>query len=162
MRNLYLVTETARAIHDDFSIPDALPALAEILDRSDLEGEPLIRRAINANFRVGRPVDAERLARYASNLSAPENMRTTALACLALWAQPPVLDAVEGRYREYPARKNSLGQCRRRLSEECIAKQFSPCSHGLSKGLKRSSSRCSRRLRIGLLPAISVARHNTE
>jgi putative heme-binding domain-containing protein len=102
--DLYLVTETARAIHDDFSIPEALPALAEILDRSDLEGEPLLRRAINANFRVGRPSDAERLARYAANPSSPENMRTTALACLALWAQPPVLDAVEGRYREYPAR----------------------------------------------------------
>jgi quinoprotein glucose dehydrogenase len=102
--DLYLVTETARAIHDDFSIPEALPALAEILDRSDIEGEPLLRRAINANFRVGRPYDAERLARYAANPSSPENMRTTALACLALWAQPPVLDAVEGRYREYPAR----------------------------------------------------------
>ncbi|MBT4667257.1 MAG: c-type cytochrome [Opitutae bacterium] len=102
--DLYLVTETARAIHDDFSIPDALPALAEILDRSDLEGEPLLRRAINANFRIGRPADAERLARYAADPSSPENMRTTALACLALWAQPPVLDAVEGRYRKHPAR----------------------------------------------------------
>ena len=102
--DLYLVTETARAIHDDFSIPEALPALAEILDRPDLEGEPLLRRAINANFRVGRPSDAKRLARYAANQSSPENMRTTALACLALWAQPPVLDAVEGRYREYPSR----------------------------------------------------------
>ena len=103
-RNLYLVTEVARAIHDDFSIPDALPALAEALDRPGLEGEPLLRRVINANFRVGRPSDAERLARYAANPTSPENMRTTALACLALWPQPPVLDAVEGRYREYQAR----------------------------------------------------------
>ncbi|MBG29739.1 MAG: heme-binding protein [Opitutae bacterium] len=102
--DLYLVTEVARAIHDDFSIPDALPALAEVLDRSDLKGEPLLRRAINANFRVGRPEDAARLARYAAKANAPENMRTTALACLALWPQPPVLDAVEGRYRKYPPR----------------------------------------------------------
>ena len=102
--DLYLVAEAARAIHDDFSIPDALSALAEILDRSDLKGEPLLRRAINANFRVGRPADAERLARYASKSNAPEKMRTTALACLALWPQPPVLDAVEGRYRKYSPR----------------------------------------------------------
>ena len=102
--DLYLVTEVARAIHDDFSIPDALPALAEILDRPDLAGEPLLRRVINANFRVGRPEDADRLARYAAKSNAPENMRATALACLALWPQPPVLDAVEGRYREYPPR----------------------------------------------------------
>ncbi len=102
--DLYLVTEAARAIHDDFSIPDALPALAEILDRPDLVGEPLLRRVINANFRVGRPKDAERLARYAAKSNAPEKMRTTALACLALWPQPPVLDAVEGRFRQYPPR----------------------------------------------------------
>jgi quinoprotein glucose dehydrogenase len=102
--NLYLMTEVARAIHDDFSIPNALPALAESLDRQDLAGEPLLRRVINANFRVGRPADAERLARYAVRKDAPEKMRTTALACLALWTQPPVLDAVEGRHRVYPAR----------------------------------------------------------
>ncbi|MFP6901140.1 MAG: HEAT repeat domain-containing protein, partial [Opitutales bacterium] len=102
--DLYLLAEVARAIHDDFSIPDALPALAEILDRPDLAGEPLLRRVINANFRVGRPADAERLARYAARSNAPENMRTTALACLALWPQPPVLDAVEGRYRQYSPR----------------------------------------------------------
>lgn len=102
--DLYLVTEAARAIHDDFSIPEALPALAESLDRKDLAGEPLLRRAINANFRTGRPADAERLARYAARKDAPEKMRTTALACLALWPQPPVLDAVEGRHRVYPPR----------------------------------------------------------
>ena len=105
--NLYLATEAARAIHDDFSIPAALPALAEALDRQDLAGEPLLRRAINANFRVGRPGDAARLARYAAREDAPENMRATALACLALWPQPPVLDAVEGRYRIYPPRDAS-------------------------------------------------------
>ena len=103
-KDLYLLAEIARAIHDDFSIPDALPALAETLDRQDLKGEPLLRRVINANFRVGRPADATRLARYAARKDAPEKMRTTALACLALWPQPPVLDAVEGRHRVYPAR----------------------------------------------------------
>ena len=103
-KDLYLVTEAARAIHDDFSIPQALPALAESLDRKDLQGEPLIRRAINANFRVGRPADAERLARYAARNDVPQNMRTTALAALALWPQPPVLDAVEGRYRRHAPR----------------------------------------------------------
>jgi quinoprotein glucose dehydrogenase len=103
-KDLYIVAEAARAIHDDFSIPAALPALAEVLDRKDLAGEPLLRRAINANFRVGRPADAQRLARYAARTDAPEKMRTTALACLALWPQPPVLDAVEGRYRAYAPR----------------------------------------------------------
>ena len=149
--DLYLVTETARAIHDDFSIPDALPALAEILDRSDLEGEPLIRRAINANFRIGRPVDAERLARYASNLSAPENMRTTALACLALWAQPPVLDAVEGRYREYPARSPKPAAKALANVADALVKNASP-------KVLTVLSRAIERLKVkDLLPAIHAA-----
>lgn len=136
--DLYLVTETARAIHDDFSIPDALPALAEILDRSDLEGEPLLRRAINANFRVGRPSDAERLARYAANPSSPENMRTTALACLALWAQPPVLDAVEGRYREYPARSpKPAAQALAKVAEDLVKDASPKVLTVLSKAIER-------------------------
>jgi quinoprotein glucose dehydrogenase len=150
-KDLYLVTEVARAIHDDFSIPDALPALAEILDRSDLEGEPLLRRAINANFRVGRPSDAERLARYAANPSAPENMRTTALACLALWAQPPVLDAVEGRYRKYPAR-----------SPKPAAKALAKVAQGLVKNASPKVltvlARAIERLKVSdLLPVVHAA-----
>lgn len=136
--DLYLVTETARAIHDDFSIPDALPALAEILDRPDLEGEPLLRRAINANFRVGRPSDAERLARYAANPSSPENMRTTALACLALWAQPPVLDAVEGRYREYPARSpKPAAQALAKVADDLVKNASPKVLTVLSKAIEK-------------------------
>jgi putative membrane-bound dehydrogenase-like protein len=100
----YIVTEAARAIHDDLSIPEALPELAKALTRTDVPGEPFLRRAINANFRVGSEADAARLAEYAARPDAPESMRATALACLALWGQPPVLDAVEGRYRKHAPR----------------------------------------------------------
>ncbi|MGC1516144.1 MAG: HEAT repeat domain-containing protein, partial [Maribacter sp.] len=37
----YIVTETARAINDDWSIVDALPALASTLDNEELSSEPL-------------------------------------------------------------------------------------------------------------------------
>ncbi len=150
-KDLYLVTETARAIHDDFSIPDALPALAEILDRPDIEGEPLLRRAINANFRVGRPADAERLARYASSPAAPENMRTTALACLALWPQPPVLDAVEGRYREYPSRSP-------KPAAKALAKVADDLVEGASPKVLTVLSRAIERLKVSeLLPVVHAA-----
>jgi quinoprotein glucose dehydrogenase len=136
--DLYLVTETARAIHDDFSIPDALPALAEILDRTDLDGEPLLRRTINANFRIGRPSDAERLARYAANPSSPENMRTTALACLALWAQPPVLDAVEGRYRKHPARSpKPAAQALAKVADDLVKNSSPKVLTVLSKAIEK-------------------------
>ena len=50
----YIVTEAARAINDDYSIEAALPALAMILKEKRFTGEPLLRRAINANLRVGK------------------------------------------------------------------------------------------------------------
>ena len=48
----YIVAEAARAINDDESIPDALPALAATLADSRLKDEVIIRRAINACLRV--------------------------------------------------------------------------------------------------------------
>jgi quinoprotein glucose dehydrogenase len=121
----YLVTETALAIHDDLSIPGALPALAAALERRDVPGEPFLRRAINANFRVGTPDCATRLANFAARDDVPENMRTTALACLALWAKPPVLDAVEGRYRTYAPRDPAVAAAALSSVADTLAKSGS-------------------------------------
>src|SRR5690554_3189983 len=49
----YIVTEAARAINDDYSIEAALPALGDLLQDTHFTNEALIRRAINANLRVG-------------------------------------------------------------------------------------------------------------
>ena len=95
----YIVTEAARAINDDFSIVDALPALAMILKEDRFTGEPLLRRAINANLRVGKAENLALLAAYINRKDAPEAMRAEALAALSGWAKPSVLDRVDGRYR---------------------------------------------------------------
>jgi len=95
----FIVTEAARAINDDYSIEPALPALAMILKENRFHGEPLIRRAINANLRVGKAENIKLLATYANRKDAPEAMRAEALAALSGWAKPSVLDRVDGRYR---------------------------------------------------------------
>ena len=95
-----VLVEAARAINDDFSIPAALPALAKALEGATIENEAFIRRAINANLRVPNPTNALRLARYAGNKYAPEAMRLDALWALGYWANPPVLDRVDNRYRK--------------------------------------------------------------
>ncbi len=95
----YIVTEAARGINDDFSIVDALPALAMILKEDRFTGEPLLRRAINANLRVGKAENLALLAEYINRKDAPEAMRAEALAALSGWAKPSVLDRVDGRYR---------------------------------------------------------------
>ena len=147
----YLLTEVARAIHDDFSIPEALPALAEILDRPNLSGEPLLRRVINANFRVGRPEDATRLARYAARKDAPQNMRTTALAGLALWPQPPVLDAVEGRFRKHAPRDPGIAaKALSAVAEELVADAPAKVMTVFARAVERLKV-------VELLPAVRAA-----
>ena len=49
----YIATEAARAINDDWSIEEALPVLAGVLEEERFSSQPLLRRAINACLRVG-------------------------------------------------------------------------------------------------------------
>ncbi len=97
----YIVTEAARGINDDWSIPDALPALADVLTSTSFKGEPLIRRAINANLRVGDPANIQALVEYANNKTAPEAMRAEAIATVSNWVDPSPLDRVDGRKRRF-------------------------------------------------------------
>ncbi len=92
-----VVTEAARAINDDRGIADALPALAQVLD-ANWTGEPLVRRAISANLRVATPEAAQRVAKYAARSSASDPLRREALAVLAVWPKPSILDRVDGSY----------------------------------------------------------------
>jgi HEAT repeat protein len=96
----FVVTEAARAINDDGSIEEALPALARLLDSGqEIRSEPILRRAIAANLRVGDAESAVRLARYAARTSAPEALRVDALQALAVLPAPSVLDRVDGSPR---------------------------------------------------------------
>lgn len=96
--------EAARAIHDDFSIPDALPALAATLNQSNDTNPAYLLRAINANFRLGTSDHAVQLARYAGQETHAKIPRIEALKALAVWASPPVLDRLESRYRKHSPR----------------------------------------------------------
>ena len=99
-----VATEAARAIHDDWSIPEALPALAEAAGRKGISDEAFIRRALNANLRIGGIEQINRLIRYATDESRPSAMRVEALDILANWETPAVNDRVEGWYRTWPQR----------------------------------------------------------
>ncbi len=95
----FIATEAARGINDDLSIPDALPALGDILKTTNFTNEALIRRAINANLRVGTDAAMDNLVQYAGNNAAPAAMRAEAIDALSTWSKPSVLDRVDGRYR---------------------------------------------------------------
>ncbi len=95
----YIVTEAARAINDDYSIEGALPELAALLSSTKFDNEPLVRRMINANLRVGGEASIDRLLAYANRSNISESMKAEALATLGTFANPSVLDRVDGRYR---------------------------------------------------------------
>ncbi|WP_192349811.1 HEAT repeat domain-containing protein [Algoriphagus sp. Y33] len=95
----YIVTEAARAINDDFSIEDALPALGDLLVNTNFENEPLIRRAIGANLRVGNQKSMDNLKTYIAKQGVNSILKAEAIAALGTWAKPSVLDRVDGRNR---------------------------------------------------------------
>jgi putative membrane-bound dehydrogenase-like protein len=95
----FIATEAARAINDDLSIIPALPALAAMLEQSRFTNEPLIRRAINACLRVGGEKELDLLIAYAEKQNIPEDLKAEALSVIGTWANPSVLDRVDGRFR---------------------------------------------------------------
>lgn len=98
----WVATEAARAIHDDNSIGEALPNLATALGASAARGEAFVRRAINANFRLGTSASADRLLDFAAQKTHPLELRVDACNALGEWKRPPVLDRVEGIRRDLP------------------------------------------------------------
>lgn len=100
----YIATDAARAIHDDDSIVPALPQLAASLTTTKFRGESFIRRAVNANFRLGDPASASRLADYAAAKGHEIVLRLDALDALTDWAAPKEVDRIEGSYRKLEKR----------------------------------------------------------
>lgn len=102
----YLIAEAARAINDA-PIPDAMPKLAALANKPGVnwgampaeQREPILLRALNANFRLGQKEHAEALAAFAASERVPENMRVEALTMLNDWAKPSQRDRLVGVYR---------------------------------------------------------------
>jgi putative heme-binding domain-containing protein len=93
-----IATDAARAINDDGSIIAAVPALAASLSDTTLTTEPYLRRALNANLRVGSRDAVDRIAAFAADAKRPEPLRVEAVAILGVWAAPSPLDRVDGMY----------------------------------------------------------------
>ena len=95
----YIALEAARAINDDWSVIEALPALASLLKNTQLTSEALGRRAINAASRLGTPETLVLLIDFAQRDDIALNLKVEAIDALSHWAEPSLLDRVDGRYR---------------------------------------------------------------
>ncbi|MFI4874360.1 MAG: glucose dehydrogenase, partial [Blastopirellula sp. JB062] len=103
-----VVLEAARAIHD-LPIQAAMPQLAGLIARG-LQDDALLRRVLNANFRLGDAESAAALAQYAAQQSSPEAMRHEALSMLENWAEPAPLDRVLNFYRPLETRDPQIAK----------------------------------------------------
>jgi putative membrane-bound dehydrogenase-like protein len=93
-----VVTEAARAINDDGGIAGAVPSLARMLEERRFAGEPLLRRALSANLRLGSEAARARVTAFANDPGRPAAMREEAGAVLVAWPSPSPLDRVDGTY----------------------------------------------------------------
>lgn len=109
--NPLLVAEAARAIND-LPIPAALTNLAALIEQDDKltafpagdEKAPgprdgLLRRVINANYRLGGLNNAMALAAFAATSNARDTLRAEALTLLGDWEQPSGRDRITGLWR---------------------------------------------------------------
>jgi putative heme-binding domain-containing protein len=91
-----VVVEAARAVNDDGGIAGAVAALAATLGEARFTREPLLRRAISANLRVGTAAAVERVAAFAADPARPAALRAEAVSTLGVWPSPSPLDRVDG------------------------------------------------------------------
>jgi quinoprotein glucose dehydrogenase len=112
----HLVLEAARAVYDA-PIESSLPQLAALLDhparaagketdfgatggrvppRSKINRDFALRRAVHANFRLGRAENAAALVRFAGDNARSTAIRVEALGLLGDWGKPGVRDRVTG------------------------------------------------------------------
>jgi quinoprotein glucose dehydrogenase len=97
-----IVAEAARAIHDQ-DLMEPMEDLAKLADKPGLP-EPVAYRALAANFKLGQPENAARIALFAARAEEPDHLREFALKLLADWARPPRRDPIVGTTMSLPER----------------------------------------------------------
>jgi quinoprotein glucose dehydrogenase len=148
----HIATDAARAINDDGSIAAAVPLLAAVLGRTPFSNEPLMRRAINANLRLGTRAALDRIATFAAALSTPDVLRVEAVATLGVWTSPSPLDRVDGSYLEpFDAAPSGVAQAPRdgaaaavalqRLIDTTLAPGTPPASDAMKVALAEAAGR---------------------
>ena len=115
-----IVLEAARAINDE-SIQPALPKLAALISKtSDIAKWPagtpelpgprdaMLRRVINANFRLGNSAAATALADLSQNQAVPERFRAEAVDLLGDWSKPSGRERITGLWRPMTSREPGI------------------------------------------------------
>ena len=105
--------ETVRVIHD-VPVNPLMPQLASQITKvqsrmtGGIDDDAILRRLINANFRVGEKPNAVALAGLAADKSYDIERRMEALKGLGNWMNPPAEDQVLNDWRPVPTANRNL------------------------------------------------------
>ncbi|MFK7737319.1 MAG: PVC-type heme-binding CxxCH protein [Pirellulaceae bacterium] len=103
-----VLAEAARAIHDA-PIDAAMPQLAVLIsDMSD--NQSIVRRVLNANYRIGKADNVASLAAFAADPAHDAAMRMEALDMFANWTDPSGRDRVTGMWRPLASRSATIAK----------------------------------------------------
>ncbi len=129
--DLQIVAEASRAIND-LPLESATIHLAELLEKKPADSnapillnampDSVVRRVINANFRLGDVVHLQRVLAIAQNSPCSFAVRQEALQALIDWAEPSERDRVTGYWRPLAARDSEMMvRCREELANQLPA-----------------------------------------
>jgi quinoprotein glucose dehydrogenase len=104
-----VVLEAVRAIHDVPRLHTELANLAAIQVGSETD-DAVVARVLNANFRLGLPQNAMRLAFFAARSNCKDSHRIEALEMLSTWANPGDRDRVMNRHLPLTNREASVAE----------------------------------------------------
>ncbi|MBY0458787.1 MAG: HEAT repeat domain-containing protein, partial [Gemmataceae bacterium] len=96
-----IAAEAARAIYDE-RIEGGMPALAKLADKT--QPDAVSFRALAANYFLGTPEAASRVAAFAARTTETDYVRAFALKLLTDWTKPPRRDPITGLTLDLPAR----------------------------------------------------------
>ena len=110
--------ESARAIYD-LPVNPSMEALANQIKNVDrhAENDPMMRRIIAANFRVGAQANANGLAAIALNDAVSDDRRIDAVEALANWADPSSKDMLLHDWRPIDPKKRNVSDAKSALND---------------------------------------------
>jgi quinoprotein glucose dehydrogenase len=120
-----LVQEAARAIYD-LPIEKDMSQLAALISTNDVP-RPALKRALHANYRLGRLENAMALSDFAAKTNAPADLRGLAVELLGSWGESPKRDLFTGLWHPLGSREyRSAALTFRSIAPELLRDKFLP------------------------------------
>ena len=117
-------------------------------DEPDVLFAPLLRRIVNAHFRLGRPENAGALASFAASGVGPAAVRAEAVTVLGDWAQPSGRDNVTGLWRPL-ARRDAA------VAKRAVQEKLEPLLKNASGPVELASLKVA--VKLGVAEAVTIA-----